>query len=579
MPTVTDPDLLKQLESGGGGAVTDPELIKQLEAQPEPSSAPPALPFMSRDDPYSARSTIGRIASDIVTGLPDLAIKIQNAGLNPFTLPARVADRFLGIERPQTPIPEIGPYVRSAIGVPDLPEDASTMRRLAEGAGTVVGSVGTGAPAASRSIVRDVVQPLVLSNVGGAAGGAVGGDTGALMGSIAGGLYPSARAQMASRGARPDAAEIAAAAERQNVTPTAGMLGNEGVQAQERNLSGRTGATGVISNARTQALEQMREAVGRAIEQRQALPALTPETADIHGTATAARAAGTDVSSAAQQRLMDRVGPTSQVETGPVLAEMERIRGTTDPGSYAPIEARVEHLRQMLPRDPQGNVTGSTVDYQRFKDWRSGLGRRMQNLDAIPSRFSGGIYDTATGAMRDTATAAGVHPQEFTLAQDITRNQMRAGEIQDRVDRTLGDTMANAAGPRNFARWWTNLTPEEQARLGGAQAPALADVARLAQSYNYPTAQTGLTRAVGGQLGDLSSRAIGAALGSLLGKTGLPGGYQIGAAAGAAGMSPINWLRARMLEGGKVRAMAAGPRPMTMDDLIGAMQAANIGSR
>jgi hypothetical protein len=562
-----------------GGTTFDPDAYLKGQ-QPPVADKAASDKIAALDDPYSARSTVGRVATDIITGIPDLAIKIQNAGLNPFTLPARVADKLLGTEQPTTPIPEIGPYVRSAIGVPDLPQDASTVRRLGEAAATMVGSVGTGAPAASREIVRDVVKPMAGATVGGNVGGWVGGDTGSLLGSLIGGVGPSFAAQRGARGARPDATEIAEAAQRQSVTPTAGMVGDLTVQAQENALSGKRGSSGVISQARQTALEQMRAAAERGIEARQALPAATPETADIHNVATTARAQGTDVSSAAQQRLMDRVGPTRSVDVAPVIAEMERVRSTTDPGTYAPIDARVEYLRQMLPRDPQGNVTGSTVDYQRFKDWRSGLGRRMNNLDPIPGRFSGGIYDAATGAMRDTATAAGVHPQEFALAQDITRNQMRANEIREVYDRTLGNVDQTAAGPRGFARWWNSLMPQEQAALAGPQNSVFADVARLSRAYNYPTGQTGLTRSLGGQLADLGDRAAGAAVGSLLSTTGIPGAGQAGAAAGAMGISPVrNWMRARALEGRRASAMARGPQPMTIDDLIGAMQAARIGAR
>src|SRR5262245_5918122 len=199
------------------GSTFAPDAYLKGQQPPVAADKAAADKIAALDDPYSARSTIGRVATDIITGIPDLAIKIQNAGLNPFTMPARVADKLLGTERPQTPIPEIGPYVRSAIGVPDLPQDASPMRRMAEGAATMVGSVGTGAPAASREIIRDVVKPMVGGTVGGTVGGWVGGDTGSLLGSIVGGVYPSARAQMGARGARPDAAEIADAAQRQGV--------------------------------------------------------------------------------------------------------------------------------------------------------------------------------------------------------------------------------------------------------------------------------------------------------------------------------------------------------------------------
>jgi hypothetical protein len=239
-------------------------------------------------------------------------------------------------------------------------------------------------------------------------------------------------------------------------------------------------------------------------------------------------------------------------------------------------QSRMVQAAQGRPVDPNAPLT---VPYEQFKDWRTALGRRMQGLDPVPGRFSNQIYDEATGAMRNTATAQGVHPQEFNLAQEITRNQMRAGDIQEQYDRSLGNIEMSAAGPRQFGRWWASLTPEEQASLAGSQNSAIADVVRLSRAYNYPTSQTGLTRAFGGQLADVGSRAIGGALGSLLSNTGIPGAGQVGAAIGTAGMTPINWLRARALEGNRASAMAGGARPVTIDDLIAALQAANIGAR
>jgi hypothetical protein len=358
------------------------------------------------------------------------------------------------------------------------------------------------------------------------------------------------------------------------------------VQALENTLSGKPGSSRVITGARSTALDEMRGAVARAIEERQALPAARPETADISNVAQTARAGGSDVSSAVQGRLMERVGPRAPVDVTDLYAALGRILNQTDPASAAPISTRMGHLTEMAERsrlmdavqrggtpDPNAPLT---VPYEQFKDWRTSLGRRMQNLDPVPGRFSGQIYDEATGAMRNTATQAGVHPQEFQLAQDVTRNQMRAGELNQAYERTLGNVEQAAPGPRRFVQWWESLTPQEQASLAGPQQGTFADVARLSRAYNYPTNQTGLSRSLGGQLSDLTGRAVGAAVGSLSDAIGIPS--SIGAAAGTYGMTPINWLRARALQA-RVPAMAGGPRPMTVDDLIAAMQAARIGAR
>lgn len=599
-----DPDAYLASAPAPSGGFDPDEYLKKKEAEAQPQPALGTGYFGRKvqeqmDDPYSMRSTIGRVATGIVGGIPDLAIKFQNAGLNPFDYVGKGVDYVLGTDtQPKGRLPEITPLLRKATGTPELPEDASTARGLLEGAAQVAGSGGArgvgqaiqNAPTALAAIrpaaaaaTRNIVAPVIGSTVGGEVGGAIGGEKGALIGGLAGGLAPAARVmrQAATRaGARPDAPDIAAAAERQNVPTTAGMLGDLNVQAQERQLSGRPGAVDVISGARQSTQAGLRDAVQRAIEQRQALPGATPTTTDIHGVATQARAAGTDASNAAQARLMERVGPQAPVDVAPVLAEMERVARSTDPGTAAPIVARVQHLRDMLPRDQQGNITGTTVAYERFKDWRSALGKRLSGgIDPIQARHSRPIYDTATTAMRETATRSGVHPDEFNLAQDITRNQMRAGEITDVYDRSLGNTMAEAAGPRKFAAWWQGLSPQEQTAIAGGQRGNLADVARLAEAFNYPTSQTGLTRAFGGQLAELPARAVGAGLGGLLGNVlGIPGGTTIGAAIGSYGTQPINYLRARMLEGqGRRRNMLRDVRPVGIDELRGVLT--NIGAR
>lgn len=562
-----------------------------------------------KPDPYSFVHTAGRVVSDAVLGIPDLFIKLQNAGLNPLEPgPMReLRQRAQAAGQPglQT---EFAPRVRSAVGIEELPPDASTARRLGEagltalvgtGGGGVVGAlgragtVGEALTGAGSALTRNVAVPIATATAGGKAGEvvseALGGDrdTGALLGSLAGGVAPSVRGQMAARGARPDAAEIAAAARRQGVTLTPGMVGDPSVQALENSLAGKGGSGGVITRGRNTALDQMRGAVERAIEERQALPAATPETADISNAAQTARAGGSDVSGAVQQRLMERVGPRTPVDTTDLYASLGRILNQTDPGTAAPVVSRMGHLRDMIEQarlrdaaarggagDPNATVP-LTVPYEQFKDWRTGLGRRMQNLDPVPGRFSGQIYDEATQAMRNAATEAGVHPQEFNLAQDVTRNQMRAADIQEAYDRTLGNVEQAAPGPRRFVQWWQGMTPQEQTAIAGSQQGALSDVARLSRAYNYPTNQTGLSRSLGGQLSDVTGRAVGAAFGSMSDAVGIPSG--VGAAAGTFGMTPLNWLRARALQA-RVPAMAGGPRPMTIDDLIAAMQAANIGA-
>ena len=105
-----------------------------------------------------------------------------------------------------------------------------------------------------------------------------------------------------------------------------------------------------------------------------------------------------------------------------------------------------------------------------------------------------------------------------------------------------------AAGARKFANWWEGMSPEAQRILGGNQRSSMDDLSTAAGAYNYPTRQTGLTRAVGGQVTGLGGRfAIAEALGSLTNALGL--GSSVGRGVGYFGLSPlVNYLHGRALE-------------------------------
>lgn len=591
-----------------------PEFVKVADAYRQLRMPSEAV----QPDPYSFVNTAGRIASDAVLGLPDLLVKLQNAGLNPLEpAPMReLRQRAQAAGQPglQT---EFAPRVRSAVGVEELPEDASTTRRLSEagmtallgsggggalGALSRAGTVGEALTGAGGALLKNVAVPTATSFAGGAVGEKYGGETGALIGSLAGGVAPGlarnvpTRAAEAyyGRGARVDAPEIAAAAERQNVTPSAGMLGGKSVQATERRLSGQAGSQGVIANARDTAANQITQAAERAVEARRAIPAATPETADIVDVANRARTGGQDVTGAVQTELMNRIGSRSPVDVSDIYANLGRIQGQTDPATYGPIATRVGHLREMIMNDqlrealmrggtPPAGVTNLTVPYEQFKDWRSKLGARLQGLDPIDSRFQGQVYDEATQAMRNAAIARGVPGPLFDRAQEITRNQYQATTLADKIASTLGTE--GAAGPRQFSRWWENLTPEEQTKLAGPQQGAMSDVARLAGAHNYPTSQTGLTRSLGGQLGSQVWRLISSLGGAGAGHAlGIPGGEVMGAVVGGAAPEAVANIRARMLQSDVARRGMTGQRTpigraMGMDELLAALQAANIGAR
>jgi hypothetical protein len=215
-------------------------------------------------------ATAGRVITGAATGIPDIAIAIGNAGVR-----ASGGGGFgmAGAEPGSVKeAPYVGPMVNKAVGVPELPPDASTTRRLLEGGGSALLGGGASsilraagaAPTAAEAIMpaisaltRSTVAPTVGSHWGGQAGSyladKVGLDkeTGALIGSIMGGHagkvadLPASYVDWRFRGqGRDNAAEIAAQAQRQGVTPNAAMLGNDAIQMRERTLANRGGFAG-----------------------------------------------------------------------------------------------------------------------------------------------------------------------------------------------------------------------------------------------------------------------------------------------------------------------------------------------
>lgn len=113
---------------------------------PTPVSPPPG------PDPYSTLNTAGRMATDAVFGLPDLAITAHNLGLTPSAYVAEKVQKLTGRALPD--IPPIAPAVRGLLGIQELPEDASIKRTIGEGVGS--GVLGGAVPGLARGAVKSV---------------------------------------------------------------------------------------------------------------------------------------------------------------------------------------------------------------------------------------------------------------------------------------------------------------------------------------------------------------------------------------------------------------------------------------
>ena len=622
-------------------------------------------PAKPSPDPYSAGNTAGRIGIGALTGIPDAIIGVGNAAVR---LQNRLPSWMQGVGQAgvepgqMKEAPYVGPMAQKAAGVQALPPDAPLTRQLLEGMGSAALGGGVAAPiravAAAPSVARavlpavtalgrSVVAPTVASHTGGAIGGWAGeqlGDreTGALLGSLAGGVLPGAAVEAPTRYTdwkfrgmgREGAPEIAAQAERQGVMPNAAMLGNDQIQMRERTLANRGGFAGdYVTGRRNDARDQIANAWDRMTEARGSTdPRPTPGTIGYEA-AEVARQGADDLQARAsrmQDQLMTRIGPRTSVDAAGALAQMENVRGRTDPLTAAPIDARLQALRQMLPTDEHGRIISTDVPYERYKDLRTNLRERSQGYDPVPGRYAREINQAMTGDMRDAAVSQGVPGGYFDTVQhryadikgeggpheqltDVAgrepsaaysylkggeQNPQRLRLLQNTgnpaMDRVFGDYLrmmgndtissGKAPGPRNLATRVEKMDPDALDTIGGAQRPDITDIAGLARAIDIPPQSNGLGRVVGGISrgvpGVLTAGELGAEAGRV---TGIPGATMAGRVAGYALGPAMRYIQARQMQSPTaLNAMAGGrspPSANTMSDLVAAITAAQQQNR
>jgi hypothetical protein len=606
-------------------------------------------------DPYGAASTTGRIVTGAATGIPDLAIALGNAGVRAGGSGGGFG--MYGVEPGSVKeAPYIGPMMNRTLGVSELPADASTTRRLLEGGGSALLGGGanavrtavTAAPTVARSVLpaimaltRSTAAPTVASHYGGQAGSYIADklgldpQTGGLLGSLFGGTAVSAipgaidryRHNAYADMAHPDAPNIARAAAEEGVTPTAGMLGNDIIKQREKNFAGEPGASNYTSNLRRGVREDIGAVIDRAAAARGATNP-TPSPGDIgYDAAQVARVGAGNYQAEAsrrQQDLMDLVGPRSGTDIQGVIDAMNRVAGTTDPLTRAPIQARVNALRGDLPRDAQGNILSTELPYEVVKDARSGLRVAGEGYGAVAGRHAGTIENAMTDTMRNTAVGRGVSPDAWDRTQQHYASTMGEGgphetltgisNVQDpmaaynfvrqgeqapgnirtlqatglpEVNRVLGDYMrmmanntintANSRGPVRFADKWQGMAEGAGDAIAGPQRPQMDNAAVLSRAYDYPPNQMGTSRMLGAKGNSTSNSVLGPAALGWAAEHMVPGAGAPVAAATKWGVMPvINNLRARALQSPTtLNALGGGAAPggMTMADLVAALNA------
>lgn len=542
----------------------------------------------------------------------DTGVALTNAGLNPLNWPAdaiRTGLEKAGVIAPTNfkPIPEPGAAIRNALNVPH--EADNPVQRGAEfatealsgGGPAIVRSVARAAPglipklvAGGAATLRNVVAPVAGAQVGGEVGGQLFGETGRLAGSLIGGAGSQAAAGVPGRViksgmerydprqyASDTSPETARLGQQQGVSTTFGSLANREGRALERQLMRDSPAIEAQSN---QMLTDMQQRGRDLVDARRALPAVTPENAQIVSMAERTRTAGGDASQAVQQSLQSRIGNQAPVDVSNVIASLRALGKKMDPSDYnTTVAPRLGALEGMLPKRPDGSII-PFASYEQFKNWRSNLGRQIGDMPGMQSHYVGEVYDPATKAMRDTAIASGVKGGEFDAAMEITRSQEAAAALEELMRKTLHKDKAGNA--RQFADQIDNLEANDQTKLGhlgGANVQDIKDLRTLARNYDYASAKGGGPKL----LTDTPTRFSPGVIAGMLAHA--AGAGPLGSVAVGAGVQKLlpniqgrilesDWARKRVAQG-----VQYGPQPQrgpnSFDKVLAAMSAANLGSQ
>jgi hypothetical protein len=359
------------------------------------------------------------------------------------------------------------------------------------------------------------------------------------------------------------------------------MANPEGV-AMERQLMPNSAK---IQQQSQDMLTAMQDRGKQLVQQRQELPAPTRGNAEVVNLAEQARVGGGDASGRVQQYIQDKVGQNAVI-TKPTEDALLALRNKMDPNDWnATVRPRLEAIMQMNPVDPSTGARLPYARYEQFKNWRSNLGKDLIDMPGLQSKYTGEVYDPATSAMRETAVRAGVHPEAFDTAQEITRSQEAADRLSELMRTTLHKEKAKNAA--SFADKIDNLVakdPGELEKLGGNNVEALKELSILARRYDYATVKGGGAKTLAGQTNRFGPAGIAYGLTHLL--TGSPT-LALGAGVAAAKVLPSlegrlyesPWARNRIAQGPVPPGPRAPAGPNSFDRVLSALNAANLGSQ
>jgi hypothetical protein len=303
--------------------------------------------------------------------------------------------------------------LRSLTGTPGLPANAPPLQKILE---------NTAAAATNPENIAGAFPRAVGSEVGSEIGQRLGGEPGQFFGALVGGAPGELGGNALLRIAQPmlggkQAPEVAAAGQRQDIQPTAGMVMNSTGRGIEKVLAAIPGVGAPIKAAQERVSTQMQNVQRRIAEQLYGgpLPGGVTDTSigeDLIGGARQGAANITQRAQDEQGNLASQIGPNQPVNLRPVYQGGAAQRYTTSPTTFAPLAARLDALRQMAieaqtPRFQavSGSMPAGSAPYSRVQNTRSDLGADIPGVSGMSGGVQKGLYQSLTDAMRDAAVA------------------------------------------------------------------------------------------------------------------------------------------------------------------------------
>jgi hypothetical protein len=304
--------------------------------------------------------------------------------------------------------------IRSATGTPELPPDASAAQRIFENTATMMAN--------PKAQLGPTAARAAGSYVGGTAGNLVGGETGQYFGSLAGGAPGEIGGNALLRVAQPllggkQAPEVAAAGERQDIQPTAGMVMNPAGRWFEKAVGSVPLIGGPVKAAQDRVSTQMQDIQRRIAEQVYGgtLPGDVTPTSIGDDLISGARQGAANITQKAEDETVQNradIGVNQPTALRPVYRGASQQQFKVDPATYSGLTPYINNLIDLAVQSQtpkfqavSGPMPPGSAPFERVAAARTAVGASIPSLSGLSKGMQDDLYARLTETMRNAAVA------------------------------------------------------------------------------------------------------------------------------------------------------------------------------